>query len=254
LNALLSASIDISASMNDSSSSGRALRYPQMTSARGLDSSGRALSRKWLSRGALDDSGRGLLGLDSSGKASGRGLDSSGKASGRGLDSSGKASQVGFDSSGHGQPTKRLGLQGLDGSGRGLRGLDSSGKASGAGRPKKPPVGLIARGLGGLDRSDHGSLSQSAGGEGPALGRGSSMPALTLGGSGGGSGGGYSNEMGVLKASSSVEQYAPSETSAFQANLDEKTGRFLARFTLSQVSAPFSLSLSAGVHAQRTKG
>jgi hypothetical protein len=69
------------------------------------------------------------------------------------------------------------------------------------------------------------------------------MPALTLGGSGGGSGGGYSNEMGVLKASSSVEQFAPSETSAFQANLDEKTGRFLARFTLSQVSALF-LSLS----------
>jgi hypothetical protein len=58
----------------------------------------------------------------------------------------------------------------------------------------------------------------------------------------------------VLKASSSVEQFAPSETSAFQANLDEKTGRFLARFTLSQVSAPLSLSLSAGVHAQRTKG
>jgi len=45
----------------------------------------------------------------------------------------------------------------------------------------------------------------------------------------------FSDEMGVLKASSSLERFAPSETSAFQANLDDKTGRFLARFTLSQV-------------------
>jgi hypothetical protein len=246
LDDLFSNSIDISASMNDSSS-GRFLRYPNMTSAQlpgatgGSSSKNSDLSRQELLKGTLDSSGRGVRGLDASGKASGRGVDGSGKASGRGtLDTSGRGVR-GLDGSG-----KASGRGNLDNSGRGYRGLDNSGRAASGRTSNKSPVGLLAS----LEYSGHGLGGGSATTAPRRRMSGDASPQQQQAMMGDVSGeprssNSYSDEMGVLKASSSLERFAPSETSAFQANLDDKTGRFLARFTLSQVlSKSFAVSPS----------